>query len=378
MFFAFAALLVGANVANAAKVTPIEKVLTLLEDLQSQVEEEGREEAETYDQFACFCKDTTQEKSEAITDGQDEIDEQAATLEEKTALEKRLTVEIEELNKEIADLEAEMAEAVEIRQKEKAIYEATAADLAKAISSLEKAIQILQQAKGASGGAALLAVKQTIRKSIALADALGLSPKHQRALSALLQEDPEVPESDYSFHSDDIISTLEDLLKEFTEKKAEVDAEEEKAVAAHNSFMEAKTAAKKAAEDSKETKEGEKQEAIEAIAAAQEALINAQAKLTDDQTYLKDLTAKCELKAREWDQRTQMRAQELSAISQALAILQDRVAPVEVVNKRALLQSGEPKADPAVDAAQDDDVGDLSFLEVSTATRQKVSALLKA
>merc|ERR1719482_1028065 len=89
--------------ATNVKVTPIEKVLTLLEDLQAEVEAEGKEEAETYDTFACFCKDTTQEKSEAITEGQDEIDEQAATLEEKTALEKRLTVEIEELNKEIAD-----------------------------------------------------------------------------------------------------------------------------------------------------------------------------------------------------------------------------------------------------------------------------------
>merc|ERR1719440_31699 len=272
----------------------------------------------------------------------------------KTALEKRLTVEIEELNKEIADLEAEMAEAVEIRQKEKAIYEATAADLAKAISSLEKAIQILQEAKGTAGGAALLTVKQTIRKSIALADALGLSPKHQRALSALLQEDPEVPESDYSFHSDDIISTLEDLLKEFTEKKAEVDAEEEKAVAAHNSFMEAKTAAKETAEETLSTKESEKQKAIEDIAAAQEALTNAQAKLTDDQTYLKDLTAKCELKAREWDQRSQMRADELSAISQALHILKEEVAPREVVNKRALLQSVETQKEVDV---HEDDVG---------------------
>merc|ERR1719440_715201 len=256
----------------------------------------------------------------------------------KTALEKRLTVEIEELNKEIADLEAEMAEAVEIRQKEKAIYEATAADLAKAISSLEKAIQILQEAKGTAGGAALMQVKKIIRKSVALADALGLSPRHTRALSSLLQEDAEVPESDYSFHSDDIISTLEDLLKEFTEKKAEVDAEEEKAVAAHNSFMEAKTAAKETAEESLSTKESEKQKAIEDIAAAQEALTNAQAKLTDDQTYLKDLTAKCELKAREWDQRSQMRADELSAISRALHILKEEVAPKEVVNKRAMLQ----------------------------------------
>merc|ERR1719482_180086 len=324
--------------ATNVKVTPIEKVLTLLEDLQAEVEAEGKEEADTYDTFACFCKDVTQEKSEAITEGQDEIDEQSATLAEKTALVKRLTVEIEDLQAEIKALEEEMGEAEAIRQKEKAAYEATAADLAKAISSLEKAITILEKAKG-GGGASLLEVKNIIRKSVALADALGLSPKHQRAMTALLQEDEEVPESDYSFKSGDIISTLEDLLTEFKDKKAEVDAEEEKAVAAHNSFMAAKTAAKETAVETMDGKEQEKEQANEDIAAAQEALANAQAKLVDDQTYMRDLTGRCELKAKEWDQRSQMRADELQAISQALAILQEGVAPLDVVNKRALLQS---------------------------------------
>ena len=58
-----------------------------LEDLQSQTEEEeGDEEAKTYDSFACFRKDTTQEMSEATQNDQTEIDTQSATAEEKDTL----------------------------------------------------------------------------------------------------------------------------------------------------------------------------------------------------------------------------------------------------------------------------------------------------
>merc|ERR1719198_137678 len=103
--------------------------------------------------------------------------------------------------------------------------------------------------------------------------------------------------------------------------------------------MEAKTAAKETAEETLSTKESEKDTADEDIAAAQEALTNAQAKLTDDETYLKDLTAKCELKAREWDQRSQMRADELTALNKALGVMTDRVkVKSDQANKRALVQ----------------------------------------
>merc|ERR1719453_1318964 len=50
------------------------------------------------------------------------------------------------------------------------------------------------------------------------------------------------------------------------------------------------------------------------------------AMLNDDRVYLKDMTEKCETKAKLWDQRSQMRADELSALTQALSVLESAVA----------------------------------------------------
>merc|ERR1740138_15925 len=80
------------------------------------------------------------------------------------------------------------------------------------------------------------------------------------------------------------------------------------------------------------------------IAEDRESLVEEEASLKDDQLYLKDLTERCEARAKDWDQRTQMRANELEAIKQALAILKDgkdgaSVADMDSeVNQRALLQ----------------------------------------
>merc|ERR1719326_1981474 len=49
---------------------------------------------------------------------------------------------------------------------------------------------------------------------------------------------------------------------------------------------------------------------------------------------MKDLTERCELKAREWDQRSQMRAGEVKALTMALDIITKRAKDNKSANKR--------------------------------------------
>merc|ERR1719218_295389 len=50
----------------------VNKVVSMLEDLQLQVLAEGEAEAATYNKFACFCKTTQKEKSKSIKTGKDD------------------------------------------------------------------------------------------------------------------------------------------------------------------------------------------------------------------------------------------------------------------------------------------------------------------
>merc|ERR1712118_309762 len=124
----------------------------------------------------------------------------------------------------IGTLETEMREITARREKEVAKYEATAADLSGAVSALENGIADLQAGKGASF-LETNSVQKLVLKSLTLTDALDLSPKKQRLVTALLQTDADdAPEGEeYKSHSDDIIATLSGLQKEFVAKKAELD-----------------------------------------------------------------------------------------------------------------------------------------------------------
>merc|ERR1719174_3249257 len=74
-------------------------------------------------------------------------------------------------------------------------------------------------------------------------------------------------------------------------------------------------------------------------------LTETKANLHDDNKYLKDLTAQCEVKAKEWDQRSTMRAGELKALEEAISIVGGTVSGVASTrgytdNTASLLQGG--------------------------------------
>merc|ERR1719387_1772398 len=162
-----------------------------------------------------------------------------------------------------------------------------------------------------------------------MADAMDMAPKNRKVVTMLLSEDQpitDVPTSDYDFHSGGIIETLEGLLGTFRERKTTLESDNETAESDYNIAMQAKLDQLKQAQETLENKQKEKTETTEEIATSQADLTETNAMLNDDRVYLKDLTDKCETKAKLWDQRSQMRADELSALTQALSVLESAVA----------------------------------------------------
>merc|ERR1719171_2045102 len=136
--------------------------------------------------------------------------------------------------------------------------------------------------------------------------------------------------------------------------------------------MQAKTGEKKAAEDAKADAEEAKDGYDQALAEATDSMVEEEGKLKDDKLYMKDLTAQCELKAREWDQQSSMRASEVAALTKALDIIKAKVQGNDAsANKRALLQVSQApvqKAAPVQKNVGDADIWDVSasFLQVGS------------
>merc|ERR1719428_1560233 len=240
--------------------------------------------------------------------------------------------EISELDAEIASLTKKIDEMNAQREAEKTAYEANAADLGKGVSSLEGAIA------DAKGGQSLLQMKMSAKRGLLMADALGLTAHHQDELTAFLQaSEGDKPDggADYESHGAALIAVFEGLDKEFLAKKAAVEQQEAEAKKVFNALLKTKQAELKEAEENKATAEEEKDGFDKELGEFTEKMVSEEATLKDDQLYMKDLTAQCELKAREWDQQSAMRASEVAALTKALGIISAKVVDNSQVNKRA-------------------------------------------
>jgi chromosome segregation ATPase len=346
-----------------AKVTPVEKVVQMIRDLQTQVQDEGTAEAKTYDQFACFCKSKTNEKSTAIEEGQTRVEDLVADLETYTAERASLDERIQDLNEEIDGYNTQIKTADELRAEETKTFEAALLDMNKAVSALERAIKTL---KASGDSTALLQVQDTVKMALVMADTLGLGARaNHKVMTALLSQAPDVPVSDYDFHSGDIISTLEGLLNEFRDSRTSLENDNAQAKSDYQLSLQSKNDVLKQAQLNLENAQKDRTKKTEDIATANEDLTSTNAILNDDRVYLKDLTEKCETKAKQWDQRSEMRAGELAALTQALAVLESTVA-----NKAGATGAG-GRGKPVTTAVQEDDEDDdeddddVSFVQVS-------------
>merc|ERR1719453_1439656 len=86
---------------SAAKNRPVSKVITLLKDMNTQLQEEGKADEEIYEQMACWCETNDKEKTKAIAEATQHIDDLTVSIESLTAASTRLNEEIKVLEKEV-------------------------------------------------------------------------------------------------------------------------------------------------------------------------------------------------------------------------------------------------------------------------------------
>jgi hypothetical protein len=304
--------------ADSNAVSPVEKVITMLEDLQTQVIMEGKAEAKTYDKFACFCKDLSEQKNSDITDGQNNADEMTGRIEALSADRDDITSNIRELTQLINTRTNEMADATARRKKAHIEFLKTEAELDLGVKELQGAAN---EIKAGTGSASLM--QNTLQKvsagiSTKTTDLLA-QRKHDHLLSALLAD------GQSTSNSADIVETIEDIERDFQAELDECRATEDSELKEYRDLMETKTGEKTEAETQLSEKNIQLGEKTRGISMNNQDLTKTSATLLDDKAYLLELTTRCNAKSKEWDQRSQMRTDEITAITTALHIMAGRV-----------------------------------------------------
>jgi hypothetical protein len=334
----FSALLLLATLQHAqgnvvaAKVSPIEKVLSMLSNLQAKIVREGETAQKTYDEFAEWCEDRSKNVGFEIKDGKSEVAEEKATIESSSSEITSLNSKIEELADALSVDESDLAAATKIRNTESADFKATEKDLVETVDILERAILILEK-EMKKGGAAMVQVQKAgnnmVQALSALVDASLIGSSDAEKLTALMQSSSSDDEDDtgapaaavYEGHSSGIIDTLENLLEKAKGSLAKARGTER---ANANNFAMLKQSLEKEIEvGNKDLAKTKKNLATtqETKATAEGDLAVASKALTEDTSTLKTLHQDCLEKSQDFEAETKSRGEELKALATAKNVI---------------------------------------------------------
>jgi len=338
--FVFLGLLTG---VAAMDVTPIQQVISMIDGLISQVETEGKSEAELYGNFSAYCKDNTKETSDSITKEEDRVAEESADIAEEN---QEKNVDISALGDRKAQQEVVTADldSLSVRcAKEKAEFESQSTELAKAIATLGAAISSMEASESGAEGLVLLqsSVSQDLLETIHMAEAMSLVtvPKRKAAVLMLQRK----TSKDLNSDKQDILDLMEGLKKDFMSQKTVLEEDEAHRVNGCDESKESFADVTEKNSDAIKALDKDVERLGKEVAEDKEDLLEEETELQDDSEHLKQLTARCEARAKDWDERSAMRAGELQALSSAVGVLSGKVkSAADSVNSRALIQKVQP------------------------------------
>merc|ERR1719217_927648 len=242
--------------ADASTVTPVQKVIQLLNGMVEKGKKEKHEEQVQFAAYKQFCDDTTVEKQRAIKEANEMIEILQADIQKYEADAARLAKEIAKHDEDISTWEGDFKAASKVREIEHADYTATHKDYTEAIDAF-----------------------------------LAQDPDDENLAVA-------APEANaYEFQAQGIVDMLTKLGAKFEDERTELEKEEMNARHAFEMLSQDLKAQIDQATQARTEKAEAKAKALQAAADAKGDLQDTTSTRDDDSKYLSDLPATCEQKS---------------------------------------------------------------------------------
>jgi len=335
----------GHATSEDPKETPISKVVKLLQDLMTKIDDDGKAQQKTYDKFACWCEKTLARKAAAIDAGKELIDTTQREIVELKGRLGELGATLKQLEKEIAANEEARKEADQIREKENEDYTAERTEAEQCIGALESAIKVL------SGAGTKKAMLETLQEAQLLSVVAGIKGVLRRLPpSEALQEsdlnlmkefaenptkfvgsqfsaaqmgvDSTNPFGDYAPASTKIQGILKGMYDSFSANLETANAEEADKRKAYEELHATSLQEHATLTATLEAKTKEHADATKDLADNKVLLEETKVQLAADEKFFDETKAGCKAKAAEWAERTRLRTEELHGMEKAVEILE--------------------------------------------------------
>merc|ERR1719169_394405 len=138
-------LIAGAATATKSSVTPIQKVMTLMEDMKAKGIAAKNDEETKFSAFSQWCQNTKKAKNGEIEAGNQKMESLSADIEKAKVTIKKLTARIQELEEDVGRWKTDEKSATTVRNAERADFQATNQDYSESIDAVAGAISVLKK-----------------------------------------------------------------------------------------------------------------------------------------------------------------------------------------------------------------------------------------
>jgi len=362
VIFLLAACITGHCEASSGERV-VTKVVNLLKAMLAKSKEDGDKDRKIYAKFLCYCNTNEAEKTDEIKARTKEISLLESKIEELKGSNGELSAENAKLVADIDANELVRKGAEKQRGKEEKAYKDLKADMEAGIKMMNSAIKTLAEVgadqdlgdaandhdkfmagydKKKKKKAKLLRLSSSVKEALSAAAAF-LPLKHQQTVTSFLQA------PSYSAQSGEVVGILKDMRDTFKSNLASATIAEKKKELNYARFMLAKIAAYKDMNKMLKAKKAEGGDNDDELASAKEKLAETKKIKGVCEDFLDEMVPMCAAKAKEYNTRNMLRANEDAAVSEAIAIL-DRDSSFNLFGK-VKATSGEGEALVQVGAA---------------------------
>jgi len=302
----------GSGTKNAAN--PMRRVITMLQDMVAKVEAEGKEEAELFEKFMCYCDTGKATLGKSIADAEEKIPQVESDLKEAVGEKTQLTNDLAQHQSDRTAAKEAIAKAKSMREKEAASFAKESGEDQSNLDALTKAIAAIEKGLG---GSFLQTNSAAVLRSLSLN--MDMSNADRDQLSSFLMGSDSQGSS--TAGSSEILGMLKQMKDTMEKDLAETIAQEETLKKDFDATVAAKETEIGSATKAIEEKTKRVGEVSVEIVNLEEDLSDTQDQLADDLKFKADLEKNCDTKKKEWEEICKMRQQELIALADVIKML---------------------------------------------------------
>jgi DNA repair exonuclease SbcCD ATPase subunit len=305
------------TLTSGLDVTPVQKVIQLLEDMKKNGVKEMEAEQAQYENFKKFCENTLVEKDRAINEADQKINVLKADIQKAASDFERLETEIKGHQAELDKSIKEQADASKVRETERTDFSTTLKDYTESIDAIGRAIKSLKEQN--------VKRKQAAPSLLQLASSKLIPEETKRGIDALLMESAVLSQAPqaagYEFQSGGVIQMLEKLQNKFVDERVSLEKDETRKNNAYELLVQGLKSSQAQSTKLMAEKTDFKGKAKQAKADAESSLSDITKAREADKQYRTDLSITCDKKAGDFASRQKLRKEELEAIGKASEII---------------------------------------------------------